>query len=182
MKSALITLLWIGFVVSTLSDALELFDVRYYYSLGRVGTAVGALALTTLHLWLVLAIVRNRQWAMIAYGILTVFLIVVAGRGFWCYGFQNVLIGTLDLVSLGIDAACVALCFCVAPTAVKSSGGAWCCWLAAALSFLVCMAFYAVRHEGSDEWIDDCKRAMAAGSCEANEDFDAYCTQKLVEN
>jgi len=172
-------LLWSGFAVSTLSNALELFDVRYYYMMGRVGLAVSMITMTALHLWLLLAIMRGQQWAMIAYGILTVLFLVTIGRGFWCYGFQNVLVGTLDAVSIGIDVVCVILCFFVAEKAYVSSGWAWSLWLAGAMAFLVGTAWYGLRHEGTDEWKRDCKRAIEAGSREAKEDFESYLKESL---
>lgn len=174
MKTILIPLLWSGFAISTVSNVLELFDVRHYYMTGRVGTAVAALVLTALYLWLILAIARGQQWAMIAYGVLTVLFLVTLGRGFWCYGFQNVLIGTLDAVSIVIDVVCVILCFLVAEKTPVSSVWSWSLWLAGAMAFLIGTAWHGLRHEGSDEWKADCRRAIAAGSREAQEDFDSY--------
>lgn len=182
MKAILIPLLWSGFAVSTVSNALELFDVRYYYMMGRVGHAVSVIVMTALHLWLVLAITRGWQWAMIAYGILTVLFLVAIGRGFWCYGFKSVLVGTLDAVSIGIDVVCVILCFCVAEKAHASSGWAWSLWLASALAFLIGTAWYGVRHEGTGEWKRDCRRAIEAGSREAKEDFESYLKESLPED
>ena len=192
----LIVFLWSGIVLDAISCIIGLFDVREYYALGRVTTFVFKLLFLLIDTWLVIAISRRKSWARKLNIILGLLGLVFIVWNFNEFLSDNSLIALIDLLSLGISAFCVIMCFSkevrdeFLPDAMlkgpKAIVNRYQCiaYIAVIIVYFVgsCLTAYIIgtTYYGSAEWVSNCTEAAALGSESARNDLIEKLTDEYV--
>ena len=183
----LIVLAWALLFVDFLGDAVGLFDVREYYSLGRCGSAVLSGSLWVLEAWLCFALAWRKDWARktyIVWSIVWAILASVWGILMLGEGIDgNLLVWAFDVVSIPFAVYCVYLLFCkdVVAAFLPSSRphGSWLsanrfqciAWWASLILVVAGVVCLMSIHEETGQWMADCKAAAVAGSRQAREEW-----------
>ena len=179
----LIVLLWVGLIVDMASSLVGCFDVREYYSFGRVGHIVIELLFSGWYMWLIVAMMRRKSWArksFVLYQILFGALYFVDVSDTFT---GNLIIAGFNILCLALGFYCVFLCFgkevvkaFLPDSKVKGSRATvnryhcasfWFCFIA----LFITLGGYRFVHEGSDQWIEECKEAAIEGSMSARRDL-----------
>lgn len=163
-----------------------------YYDLGKSGTFIVSLFMLGLFVWLYKALVSKESWARLTFIVYTALIVGLSALSF--SSSELTVAGFLDgLASLAL-AYCVFLCFSpevkslfppvVQPDeAMRSRARQRCQFFWGAFVAMIITAFViASNHEGSQEWIEDCRKAAVAGSESARNDLAESIMDEMMES
>ena len=152
-----------------------------YYDLGRSGTFIVNLFMLGLFVWLYKALASKESWTRLSFIVYAALIVGLSALSF--SSSELTAAGFFDgLASLAL-AYCVFLCFSpevkslfppvVQPDeTMRSRARQRCQFFWGAFVAMIITAFViASNHEGSQEWIEDCRKAAVAGSESAREDL-----------
>ena len=186
----LISLMWLAIILSGVSAILACFNVRDYYSYGKIPHFIFNLAMLGMDIWLCMAMMRRKNWARISY-----IVIASTATAFTLLGLKRVFAdltfaGVIDLGELLLTIYCAFLCFSEeVREAFKHSRLAkgtsaqvnkYQCifyWVSIFILILI-MVIWSVAYEGSEAWSDDSVEAMLAGSSDARDDVIQFVTEQ----
>ena len=185
----MIFLLWMSVVILALSILFGVFDVREYYSLGKVGYFLFSASCLAIDVWLIRALMHRKSWARKAFIALTSISVICT----LVDGFNLSFAVFLDWVSLLIGVYCVYLCFSrevanVFDSDARSQGAN------AIVNRIDCIAFIIVllmsvalggvwsyvRH-GTESWAADCWMAVGEGSSSAKREMIEFMANLAAE-
>ena len=179
----LIVLLWVGFIVDLVSTVVGCFDVREYYSVGRFGALTVGLLFIGWCLWHIVAMMHRKSWSRKSFIVLQILITVAYFIDVSSNFDRNMIVACLTILSLVLGFYCLFLCFgkevvkaFLPDSKVKGSRAAvnryhcasfWIYFFA----LVIITGGYMIVHEGSDQWIKDCKEAAIEGSSSARKDL-----------
>lgn len=179
----LFNLIRLSLVLSGITLLVSLFDVREYYSLGRMGTFVIYAAFLGMGVWLYVVVIQLKSWARKTYIVLTLIGVLLYICGIMSAADGNLFVAVLNFVSQLIDIYCVCLFFtkevalAFEPDSKLTDARAvvnmmYCIgyWVANGL-VIIAGIVWGIAYNGTDDWNSDCKEAAVAGSASAREDL-----------
>ena len=174
----LIVFLWISFFFSLASTAVGCFDIREYYSLGRVGNLIFSFLFHIWDLWLIVAMMHRKSWARKSFIAIT--LLFALGEFLTFSDFENLFVKGLNLLCLILDIYCVFLCFGKEVIATylpdskvrgaRATVNRYHCifyWSYFLVILAIFIGYMIARQNVSADWLEDCKKAAINGSVDA---------------
>ena len=180
----LVVLLWVSILLEVISMSFGCFDVREYYGQGRCAYIVSSMCFALMAIWLAMAITRRKNWARKSYVVMTVLLIAL-----WtmvvCFSSEDyasdnsLVVGAIDAVDNAVILICCCLLFTkkvrvafgqgVAFERPKAIANVCHCLLYWFVYVMICVGFVVqmIVHDGSEEYVSDCREAAILGSVSA---------------
>ena len=184
----LLSLLWLSAIVSALSLITGCFIVKEYYHLGQVGYFIVRAGFLAVQAWLYIAIMHRKSWARKTFMVLTPTVALLS-----LYEFELSFATLLDVGSQIIGLYCVYLCFdkeivgVFLPDSMSRGLQAtvnrhhFIAYLATMFAWLLIGGIWVDARYGSDDWGEDCTKAMLDGSSAAKEQVIEFLSAMLEE-
>ena len=182
----LLSLLWLSAIDSALSMIVGCFDAKKYYPLGQTGCFIIGAGSLAIQAWLYIAIMHRKSWARKTF---MVFMPVVA---LLSCEFELSFAMILTVVSLIIGLYCVYLCFdreivgVFLPDSMSHGLQAtvnrhhFIAYLVTILAWFLIGGIWFIARYGSDDWGNDCMKAMLDGSSSAKEEI-VKCLSAMLD-